>query len=57
MPYFSCSAQNNLNVEEAFNKVADLAFERNTKNDEMPLPEIRPIQIVTEEKKKFNCCL
>ncbi len=56
MPYFSCSAQNNLNVEEAFNKVADLAFERNTKNDEMPLPEIRPIQIVTEEKKKFNCC-
>jgi small GTP-binding protein len=55
MPYFSCSAQNNDNVEEAFYKVADLAFERNTKNDEMPLPDLKPIQIFQEPEKK-PCC-
>ena len=55
MPYFSCSAQTADNVEEAFLKVADLAFERNTKNDEMPLPEIKPIQIIKEPEKK-PCC-
>jgi GTPase SAR1 family protein len=57
MPYFSCSAQNNDNVEEAFNKVADLAFDRHTKNDVMPLPEIKPIQIIPEPPKKKLCCL
>ncbi len=55
MPYFSCSAQTSENVEEAFMKVADLAFERNTKNDEMPLPDIKPIQVVKEEPKR-KCC-
>ena len=55
MPYYLCSAQTSEKVEDAFLKVADLAFERNTQNDEMPLPEIKPIQIVNETKKK-KCC-
>ena len=55
MPYFSVSAQTSENVDEAFIKVADLAFERNTQNDEMPLPEIKPIQVVKEPEKK-KCC-
>lgn len=55
MPYFSVSAQTSENVDEAFIKVADLAFERNTQNDEMPLPEIKPIQIVKEPEEK-KCC-
>lgn len=55
MPYFSVSAQTSENVDEAFVKVADLAFERNTQNDEMPLPEIKPIQVIKEPEKK-KCC-
>ena len=55
MPYFSVSAQTSENVDEAFIKVADLAFERNTQNDEMPLPEIKPIQVIKEPEKK-KCC-
>ena len=55
MPYFSCSAQNNDNVEEGFSKVGDLAFERYTKNDQMPLPEIKPIQIIQEPQNR-RCC-
>ena len=55
MPYYLCSAQTSEKVEDAFLKVADLAFERNTQNDEMPLPEIKPIQI-DKEKKKKKCC-
>ena len=55
MPYYLCSAQTSEKVEDAFLKVADLAFERNTQNDEMPLPEIKPIHIVNETKKK-KCC-
>ena len=55
MPYYLCSAQTSENVEDAFLKVADLAFERNTQNDEMPLPEIKPIQIIKEPEEK-KCC-
>ena len=55
MPYFSVSAQTSENVDEAFIKVADLAFDRNTQNDEMPLPEIRPIQVIKEPERK-KCC-
>ena len=54
MIYFSCSAKNSENVEEAFAKVADLALEisNNTEND---LPAIKPVQIIEETKKK-KCC-
>ena len=55
IPYYSVSALSNSNVEEAFNNVAELALERNTKNDDVLLPEIRPIQIEKEPEKK-GCC-
>ncbi len=55
MPYFSCSAQSSENVEEAFTKVAEVAFERNSKSEEVNLPEIKPVQVVKEPEKK-KCC-
>ena len=55
MPYFSVSALNNSNIEEAFNKIADMALIRNTKNEDIILPEIKPIQIEKPPEKK-KCC-
>lgn len=55
MPYFSASAKDNSNLEEAFAQVADLAFIRNSKNDEVYTPESKPLTINREEKKK-GCC-
>ena len=52
MPFFHVSAKTGENVEESFGKVADLAFQRNTQNDEMPLPDIKPIKVVKEEAPK-----
>ena len=34
MPYFAISAKEDINLKEAFNKVANFAFIRNTKNEE-----------------------
>ena len=56
MPYFSVSAKSNENVEEGFTKVADLSFNRYTQNDEMPLPDIKPIQVQNLTEKKKGCC-
>jgi small GTP-binding protein len=56
MPFFYVSAKTGENVEESFGKVADLAFQRNTQNDEMPLPDIKPIKVVKEETPKKKCC-
>ena len=55
MPYFSVSAKTFENVEEAFAKVADIAFERNIKNKQISLPEVKPIQ-VTKQTNKRKCC-
>ena len=55
MPYFSVSAQFNNNVEEAFNKVAEMAFARNTQNEDIILPEVKPIQIEKEPEGR-KCC-
>ena len=55
MPYFSVSAQINSNVEEAFSKVADMALERNTQNDDVIIPEVKPLQIIKEQEGK-KCC-
>ena len=55
MPYFSVSAQFNSNVEEAFSKVADMALERNTQNDDVIIPEVKPLQINKEPEGK-KCC-
>ena len=55
MPYFSCSAQTAENVEEAFEKVTDLAFERNN-HDEIKLPDVKHVDINKELKKEKKCC-
>jgi GTPase SAR1 family protein len=56
MPYYSVSAMNNDNVEEAFTKVADLAFVRHTESDLVTLPDIKPILIQKEPEQKKGCC-
>ena len=57
MPFFATSAKDNINLEEAFNKVTDLALERNTKNDETFLPETKNLKLNTQPpKKKKKCC-
>ena len=57
MPYFMTSAKDNINLEDAFNKVTDLAFERNTKNDEGFVPEAKNLKInIQPQKKKKKCC-
>ena len=55
MPYFSCSAKDYLNIEEAFSKVADLAYEREIKDTEVILPEVQNIKIEKEPQGK-KCC-
>lgn len=56
MAYFSTSAKDNINLEEAFSQVADLAFTRNSKNEEVYVPENKPLQINREEKKSGCPC-
>ena len=56
MPFFMTSAKDNINLEEAFNKVIDLAFERNSKNEDNFLPT-KNLKITQEpKKKKKKCC-
>lgn len=56
MPYYSTSAKDNINLEEAFGKVADFAYTRNTKNEEVLLPETKALHIESEPPKKKKCC-
>ena len=55
MTYFSVSAKNNEMVEESFKKVADLAFKRNTENEDIQLPDIKPLQVQKMPEKKPKC--
>ena len=56
MPYFATSAKEDINLEETFNKVADMAYERNSKSDENFVPE-KPMYLkVTQDNKKKGCC-
>ena len=57
MPFFMTSAKDNINLEEAFNKIIDLAYERNNKNEDNFVP-VNSIKITREEtkKKKKKCC-
>ena len=58
MPYFSTSAKEDINLDETFNKVADLAYERNTKSEDNFVPEQKFIKVNKEEpKKKKKCCI
>ena len=58
MPYFETSAKEGTNLEEAFNKVADAAFERYIKNEQdFVLPETKFLKFEKkEEPKKKKCC-
>ena len=38
MPYFATSAKEDINLDETFNKVADLAYERIIKNEDNFVP-------------------
>ena len=51
MPFFMCSAKDNVNLEEAFNKVVDMALEYNKKDDENFVPEVKNLQLTLEPKK------
>ena len=55
MPFFSVSAQSNNNIEEAFSKVAELALDRNTQNEDSFLPETKPL-IIEKPKEQKKCC-
>jgi Ras-related protein Rab-7A len=55
MPYFSVSAQLNINIEEAFDKVAEMALARNTKNEDFILPDVKPI-LIQKPKEDKKCC-
>ena len=57
MPYFSTSAKEDINLEETFSKVADMAYDRNSKNDENFVPtETKFLKVTKEEKKEKKCC-
>lgn len=57
MPYFETSAKDNVNLEEAFEKVAELAYGRYTKNEESFVPEPKTLKLSSGEiKKKKKCC-
>ena len=56
MAYFSASAKDGINLDEAFNKVAELAFERYTKGEENLVPEVKYIKIDKKEELKKRCC-
>ena len=56
MPYFATSAKEDINLEEAFNKVADMAYIRNTKSDESFVPDAKFLKVTKEEPKKKKCC-
>lgn len=55
MPYFATSAKEAINLEEAFNKVADMAFIRNTQNEESFVPK-NFVKVAKNEPKKKKCC-
>ena len=51
------SAKDNINLDEAFNKVMELAFERSSKNEENFVPEVKNLKITkVDQKKKKRCC-
>ena len=56
MPYFSASAKESTNVEEAFNKVADLAYEKNVKEEEEFVPPSNINVQIQKPVQKKGCC-
>ena len=56
MPYFSTSAKDDINLEETFAKVADMAYDRTAKNEDNFVPETKFLKVNKEEPKKKKCC-
>lgn len=57
MPYYSTSAQEGINVEDAFIKVADLAVAQNGNDDEDFIPgSTVNVHISTPPQPKKGCC-
>ena len=58
MVYFATSAMDGTNLEEAFNKVAELALDRYQRNNmEIVLPETKYLKFDKKVEKKKKCCL
>ena len=55
MPFYMCSAKNNIGLEEAFKKVVDMALENNKKGEDNFVPKSLHL-IPNLEKKKKKCC-
>ena len=57
IPYFSVSAQENINVEEAFTKVGELAYEKNIKEEDNFVPNNNVnVHFETPQEPKKKCC-
>ena len=55
MPYFKVSAKNGNSVEEGFDKVCDLAFNRAGKKEDILLPDIKAVKVQPPTEKKGGC--
>ena len=55
MPFFKCSAKDNINLNEAFDKIVELALENFKKNEDSFVP-VQNLKITQEPKKKKGCC-
>ena len=51
MPYFLCSAKDNINLNEAFDKIVDMSFENNKKGEKNFVPEVKNPKLEQEPKK------
>ena len=57
MPYFETSAKDNIGVEKAFKEIANLAFKRNSNNDDLILPQTpMNLNLKVEGNTKKKCC-